>query len=86
MYTSLCSFSQKKREKEERKRKKKRKEKMENATFPTFTRTQGEDANNFLDKLEIACFISTQDDNASRVWIFPLLLKMEARLCNNALP
>ena len=59
---------------------------MANATFPTFTGTQGENANNFLDKLEIACFISKQDDDASRVQVFPLLLKMEARLWHNALP
>ena len=59
---------------------------MANATFPTITGTQGKDANDFLDKLEIACFIFGQDDDASRVWIFPLLLKMEARLWHNALP
>ena len=58
---------------------------MANATFPTFTRTQGEDATDFLDKLEIACFIFAQDDNAYRVQVFPLLLKMEARSWHNAL-
>ena len=59
---------------------------MANATFPKFTGTQGENANNFLDKLEIACFIFGQDENASRVQVFPLLLKMEARLWHNSLP
>ena len=48
--------------------------------------SQGEDATDFLNKLEIACFIFGQDDNASRVQVFPFLLKIEARSWHNALP
>ena len=60
---------------------------MATISFPTFSGKKGEDTiTDFLDDLEIACVVSNKDDDASRLRIFPLLMKVEAKSWFNALP
>ncbi|MCO5547990.1 hypothetical protein L7F22_001446 [Adiantum nelumboides] len=48
-------------------------------SFPTFNGAAGEDAQEFLDNLEIACLITGRDGDATRLRVFPLLMKAEAK-------
>ena len=60
---------------------------MATISFPTFSGEKGEERiTDFLDDLEIACVVSNKDDDASRLRIFPLLMKVEAKSWFNALP
>ncbi|MCO5551612.1 hypothetical protein L7F22_005117 [Adiantum nelumboides] len=52
---------------------------MANMAFPTFHGRSGEDAQEFLDNLEIACLVIGRDDDATRLRVFPLLMKAEAK-------
>ncbi|MCO5561280.1 hypothetical protein L7F22_014901 [Adiantum nelumboides] len=54
-------------------------------SFPTFNGAAGEDAQEFLDNLEIACLVIGRDDDATRLRVFPLLMKAEAKACFNTL-
>ncbi|MCO5593873.1 hypothetical protein L7F22_047892 [Adiantum nelumboides] len=47
--------------------------------------TAGKDAQEFLDNLEIACLVTGRDDDATRLRVFPLLIKAEAKACFNTL-
>ncbi|MCO5586952.1 hypothetical protein L7F22_040897 [Adiantum nelumboides] len=47
--------------------------------FPTFNGATGKDAQEFLDNLEIACLVTGWDDDATRLRVFPLLMKAEAK-------
>ncbi|MCO5607573.1 hypothetical protein L7F22_061770 [Adiantum nelumboides] len=53
--------------------------------FPTFNGAAGEDAQEFLDNLEIACLVTGRDDDATRLRVFPLLMKAEAKVWFNTL-
>lgn len=60
---------------------------MATISFPTFSGKKGEDTiTDFLDDLEIHCVVSNKDNDASRLCIFPLLMKVEAKVIVNALP
>ncbi|MCO5608656.1 hypothetical protein L7F22_062870 [Adiantum nelumboides] len=54
-------------------------------SFPTFNGAAGKDAQEFLDNLEIACLVSGRDDDATRLRVFPLLMKAEAKAWFNTL-
>ncbi|MCO5598269.1 hypothetical protein L7F22_052361 [Adiantum nelumboides] len=54
-------------------------------SFPTFNGATGEDAQEFLDNLEIACLVIGRDDDATRLRVFPLLMKAEAKVWFNTL-
>ncbi|MCO5548816.1 hypothetical protein L7F22_002278 [Adiantum nelumboides] len=54
-------------------------------SFPTFNGAAGEDAQEFLDNLEIACLVIGRDDDATRLRVFPLLMKAEAKAWFNTL-
>ncbi|MCO5587387.1 hypothetical protein L7F22_041336 [Adiantum nelumboides] len=54
-------------------------------SFPTFNGAAGEDAQEFLDNLEIACLVTGRDDDATRLHVFPLLMKAEAKAWFNTL-
>ncbi|MCO5549876.1 hypothetical protein L7F22_003350 [Adiantum nelumboides] len=54
-------------------------------SFPTFNGGAGEDAQEFLDNLEIACLVTGQDDDVTRLRVFPLLMKAEAKAWFNTL-
>ncbi|MCO5562234.1 hypothetical protein L7F22_015860 [Adiantum nelumboides] len=52
------------------------------APLPWKTR---EDAQEFLDNMEIACLVTGRDDDATRLRVFPLLMKAEAKVWFNTL-
>ncbi|MCO5592137.1 hypothetical protein L7F22_046133 [Adiantum nelumboides] len=54
-------------------------------SFPTFNKATGEDAQEFLDNLEIACLVTGHDDDATRLQVFPLLMKADAKAWFNTL-
>ncbi|MCO5612756.1 hypothetical protein L7F22_067026 [Adiantum nelumboides] len=54
-------------------------------SFPTFNGVAGEDAQEFLDNLEIACLVTGRDDDATRLRVFQLLMKAEAKVWFNTL-
>ncbi|MCO5585882.1 hypothetical protein L7F22_039816 [Adiantum nelumboides] len=54
-------------------------------SFPTFNGAAGEDAQEFLDNLEIACLVTGRDDDATRLRVFSLLIKAEAKVWFNTL-
>ncbi|MCO5606643.1 hypothetical protein L7F22_060831 [Adiantum nelumboides] len=54
-------------------------------SFPTFNGAAGEDAQEFLDNLEIACLVTGRDDDATRLRVFPLLMKAEEKVWFNTL-
>ncbi|MCO5587660.1 hypothetical protein L7F22_041611 [Adiantum nelumboides] len=54
-------------------------------SFPTFNGAAGEDAQEFLDNLEIACLVIGNDDDATRLRVFPLLMKAKAKTWFNTL-
>ncbi|MCO5550774.1 hypothetical protein L7F22_004265 [Adiantum nelumboides] len=54
-------------------------------SFPTFNGAAGEDAQEFLDNLEIACLVTGRDDDATRLRVFPLLMKAKAKAWFNTL-
>ncbi|MCO5550381.1 hypothetical protein L7F22_003865 [Adiantum nelumboides] len=54
-------------------------------SFPTLNGATGEDAQEFLDNLEIACLVTGRDDDATRLRVFPLLMKAEAKVWFNTL-
>ncbi|MCO5597327.1 hypothetical protein L7F22_051403 [Adiantum nelumboides] len=54
-------------------------------SFPTFNGAAGEDAQEFLDNLEIACLVTGRDDDATRLRVFSLLMKAEAKVWFNTL-
>ncbi|MCO5603880.1 hypothetical protein L7F22_058034 [Adiantum nelumboides] len=54
-------------------------------SFSTFNGAAGEDAQEFLDNLEIACLVTGRDDDATRLRVFPLLMKAEAKAWFNTL-
>ncbi|MCO5547185.1 hypothetical protein L7F22_000628 [Adiantum nelumboides] len=49
-------------------------------SLPTFNGAAGEDAQEFLDNLEITCLVTGRDDDATRLRVFPLLMKAEAKV------
>ncbi|MCO5584463.1 hypothetical protein L7F22_038391 [Adiantum nelumboides] len=53
-------------------------------SFPTFNGAAGE-AQEFLDNLEIVCLVTGRDDDATRLRVFPLLMKVEAKAWFNTL-
>ncbi|MCO5609909.1 hypothetical protein L7F22_064144 [Adiantum nelumboides] len=54
-------------------------------SFSTFNGAAGEDAQEFLDNLEIACLVTGRDDDATRSRVLPLLMKAEAKAWFNTL-
>ncbi|MCO5593387.1 hypothetical protein L7F22_047399 [Adiantum nelumboides] len=54
-------------------------------SFSTFNGAAGKDAQEFLDNLEIACLVTVHDDEATRLQVFSLLMKVEAKACFNTL-
>ncbi|MCO5603611.1 hypothetical protein L7F22_057762 [Adiantum nelumboides] len=58
---------------------------MANMAFPTFHGRSDEDATDFMDNLEVACVVFGRDDDVSRLRLFSLLLKAEARTWFNTL-
>ncbi|MCO5591858.1 hypothetical protein L7F22_045851 [Adiantum nelumboides] len=54
-------------------------------SFPTFNGAASEDAQEFLDNLEITCLVTGRDDDATRLRMFPLLMKAEAKVWFNTL-
>ncbi|MCO5563279.1 hypothetical protein L7F22_016917 [Adiantum nelumboides] len=55
-------------------------------SFSTFNGAAGEDAQEFLDNLEIACLVIGRDAvDATRLHVFPLLMKAEAKAWFNTL-
>ncbi|MCO5583693.1 hypothetical protein L7F22_037606 [Adiantum nelumboides] len=54
-------------------------------SFPTLNGAAGEDAQEFLDNLEIACLVTERDDDATRLRVFPLLMKAKAKVWFNTL-
>ncbi|MCO5561116.1 hypothetical protein L7F22_014737 [Adiantum nelumboides] len=54
-------------------------------SFLTFNGAAGEDAQEFLDNLEIACLVTGRDDDATRLRVFSLLMKSKAKAWFNTL-
>ncbi|MCO5599590.1 hypothetical protein L7F22_053696 [Adiantum nelumboides] len=54
-------------------------------SFPTFDGAADEDAQEYLDYLEIACLVTGRDDDATRLCVFPRLMKAEAKAWFNTL-
>ncbi|MCO5552116.1 hypothetical protein L7F22_005626 [Adiantum nelumboides] len=47
--------------------------------------SKGKDAQEFLDNLEIACFVTGRNDDATRLCVFPFLMKVKAKAWFNTL-
>ncbi|MCO5581351.1 hypothetical protein L7F22_051324 [Adiantum nelumboides] len=54
-------------------------------SFPTFNGVAGEDAQELLDNLEIACLVTEHDDDATRLRVFPLFMETKANAWFNTL-
>ena len=54
--------------------------------FPNFYGRKCEDASYFLDDLEMAFLASRQDENASKLRAFPLVLRDKAKIWFEGLP
>ncbi|MCO5578004.1 hypothetical protein L7F22_031842 [Adiantum nelumboides] len=54
-------------------------------SFPTFNGAADEDAQEFLHNLEIACLVTVRDDDATRLCVFPLLMKAKVKVWVNTL-
>ncbi|MCO5560190.1 hypothetical protein L7F22_013798 [Adiantum nelumboides] len=60
-------------------------EELGNNVVSTFNGAAGKDAQEFLDNLEIACLVIGRDDDATRLRVFSLLMKAEAKVWFNTL-